>query len=323
MPIYQYFNLAVDPICKKGRANNSAVKTVINVELKGVRRAQGKAVIVDPERASVTLYHHPEAPYYDFSRFTLVDQNVTGKPPAPGLTYKAPPGKRLVEIVDSEVVFACCGETNGLWAPNSVIVADGEVIKREAPGIHAKEKYPLEGKFPFFVFDEKKRGLNYLLFAAGELKEPLVFSNGIYGPVLIRDCLEVLSPTEEAYPPIKPNQVPWAYPKIAAIAAVGLDIRGDFIFLAMAGDPKEALECSPKDITDILMQLQTREAILLGLSADVQQYIKYPNGQKSWLVGKPRPGSSMETAFPQGRPISNAILVKDKTTADTGRDIRF
>ena len=78
----------------------------------------------------------------------------------------------------------------------------------------------------------------------------------------------------------------------------------------MAGSPENENELIVSDITDVLIKLGAVDAILGGLSGDVQQYIRLSDSKEYWLTAKPGITSSMAKMFPEGRPLSNAIIIE-------------
>lgn len=281
---------------------------VLNVKLTGPRQAEGKAVIIDPAKVQLTLYCDESMLDYDFSRFAIVDP-----PPQQDLIYKpiSSSSKPLRDLIDEKTIFACCGQTDGLWAPNSVVIVGGRVIKRSAPGVNAADFYPLNGSFPFFVFDRGKLGLANIDFRDHEPTTTFDFQNAISGPVLIKNRTRIDGKISFGQPNIQPNQLMWdAVKEQRALAAIGHNERGHLIFVALAGDPEAGTYCKAADVVDVLWRLKVVNAILLGASADVQQFVRLPDGQGALMVAQPRTGSSMAKMFPGGRPLSSAILVK-------------
>lgn len=285
--------------------SSPAIRRVINFELRGQREAKGTAVMVDPQHCRTSLFVDRGMLSYDFSRYMVVD------PPKAGYEFKPASGKILKEIVregGDNVVFASNGQTDNLWCTNSLVVADGELIKRSAPGVLSDKFIPINGYFPFLVFDPNRPGITHIPFARGELLSPILFRNGISGPILLysgrqQDFIKL------AQPNIGPHEVIWDPIKNqASMSAAGITINGDFIFISLVGDPDKGNE---PNLQDMLRDLSATQAILLGVSGDVQQYVRLGENEESWLIARARAGSTMAKMFPEARPLSNAIIVED------------
>jgi hypothetical protein len=123
-----------------------------------------------------------------------------------------------------------------------------------------------------------------------------------------------LSKEMTAVPNAGPNQLLWnPEEKSAAMSAVGCRANGKLIFLSVAGNPAQQPECLIEDLVEALWYLGAADAVLLGISGDVQQYICYASSQGELLVAQARRGSSMpRNLFPYGRPLSSAIIVEAK-----------
>jgi hypothetical protein len=290
---------------------NPAIRRVANIEIRGQRQARGTAVLVDPQHSRVSLFIDKSILSYDFSRHMVVN------PPKEGYEFKPAPGKilrKLVQEGSDNIVFASNGQTDNMWCTNSVIVAEGELIKRTAPGVLADKFIPLDGNFPFLVFDPQHMGLTHIPFSQGEPQKPINFRNGIFGPILIRNGRSRIDHIKKAQPNVGPNEVLWD-PKTnhAAMSAAGITINGDYIFISLVGNPDKGNEPNLPDLVDQLRLFETTHAILLGVSGDVQQYVRRGQNKESWLIARARAKSTMAKMFPDARPQSNAIIVEELT----------
>ncbi|MFC1637761.1 hypothetical protein ACFL1W_01940 [Candidatus Margulisiibacteriota bacterium] len=288
-----------------------AIRNVASLEIRGQREARGKAVLVDPQRSQVSLFVDKKMLSYDFSKYMVID------PPKPGYEFKPVPGKVLREIVrqgSRNIVFAGTGQTDNMWCTNSVVVADGELIKRTAPGVKAGRFIPLDGRFPFLVFDREHPGLTHIPFSQGEPQSAIKFKNGIFGPVLIENGRSRIDHIKKAQPNVGPNELLWDPKKNkAAMSAAGFTINGDFIFISLAGNPDKRNESNLQDLVGQLRLFHTTHAILLGVSGDVQQYVRQGQNKESWLIARARADSGMpDKMFPDARPLSNAIIVEER-----------
>jgi len=315
--IYGGIRINFRPLSLKSLIAANAPTGIIRVAVQGKREASGYAVTVDTSRSRIRLYCDERMLSYDFSRFSVNDPSVTGKSLEKGVTFTPRQGRTLKEILSGtpgRIIFACNGETDNMWAANSIMISEGKLITRTAPGVHTRSRIPLNGSYSFFVFDADKAGIKHLNFANGELNSPLDFRNGIRGPVIIsrgRSQVASLKFAGEKTPNVKQNDVLWESDTFqAAMTAVGRVANGNIVFISLAGNPSKHNEILVSDLTDALLELGASEAIMLGLSGDVQQYIRMPKGKNHWLIARPRMGSSMEFVFPGGRPLSSAILVE-------------
>ena len=163
----------------RGLDRNSAITRVYSISMRGDRVAKGRAVIIDVRKAEVAVAIDPRMLHYDFSHFRFVSSLPPGHPNLATTTYRpieAKPLRQFVAARTGEVLFAANGQTDNLWTSNGVVVVDGKVFKRTAPGIGANEVIPLQGAFPFFVFDADKMGINMVSFKNGETESEITFS---------------------------------------------------------------------------------------------------------------------------------------------------
>jgi Phosphodiester glycosidase len=298
----------IGPLGNRSLFNNQALCKLSRVTLRGESEAFGRAVTIDPNRCRANLFIDEKMLSYDFSRYTFIE------PPPGGKEFRPISGKTLRQIVGEngpKTFFACNGQTDGLWAANSVAVAEGRIVKRTAPGLRADRFLPLNGTYSFLAFDPHTPRLQDIVFSAGEPLSALKFRNGIAGPVLVRDARRVDHLIRQTIPNAGPNQLLWdPGTRRAAMSAVGADERGNLIFVSLAGKPELENECLLGDIANLLWELRAVDAILLGVSGDTQQYVRITEDDP-WLAARSRKGSSMAQMFHGDRPLANAIIFQD------------
>lgn len=290
----------------KLQRENPALRSVIHIQLNGGSAATGQAVIINPYKCRISLFVDRSMLAYDFSRYAVIN------PPPSNQEFKPAGGKILREIIakNNRIFFACNGQTDNMWATNSVVIAEGELFRREMPGLRSGRFIPLEGDYSFFVFDPQITGIREINFTNSQPLDTINFRNAISGPVLIRNGQRQNQRITLAVPNTKQNEVLWdPENNRAAITAVGANVRGDLIFISLAGNPELSNECLIDDIVNLFLRLNARDALLLGVSADVQQYIQLID-EDLLLAAKPRLCSSMAKQFPNGRPLANAILAE-------------
>ncbi|MFC1511420.1 phosphodiester glycosidase family protein [Candidatus Margulisiibacteriota bacterium] len=291
------------PVKFNPQVTGPGIRQVQRITVKGKRRAAGFAVWVDP--AKIRLFYDKEMLSYDFSTQSVV------KPPLAGTSFESAKGKLLKDIVGDEIVFACSGQTGNMWSSNSIMVVDGKIIKRNAPGVATEAFIPLDGTYTFFVFDPANPRLGTLSFERGELKGSLNFRNAVSGPVLIEAGKDVSTLIRQAEPNTQSNEVLWDPATFqAAMSAVGCTRNGQIILVSLAGNPDLQNEIRLKDMVAVLKKLKAHNAILLGESGEVQQFVLTDKRQSLWVTARARSDSSMVNMFPDGRPRSSAILVE-------------
>ena len=300
--------IVASPFILPQRTNGSQYAGLYRFSITGARRAMGRAVVFDLAKINVILHCDRAVLDYDFSRFSVFD------PPREGQTYKPAVGKPLMDIVRDypRAIFACNGETDDMWATCSAMVINGETITRKAPGILCDRFYPAEGSLCFFVLDRDKFGLNYVYFKDGKPKLPVPFRNGIRGFPLIGNKQNVsgmIKEREKDKPNILPHESIWNPNKReSAMSAVAKIDDNKLMFVSFAGDPGQYPEPRLDDLVKVLKQFDVTDALLLGMSGDVQQFVMDDNNP--FLIAKPRTGSSKgKMNWENGRPIQTAIIV--------------
>jgi hypothetical protein len=299
------------------------IRYILDVAIDSLRKSDGKAikvagkaVIIDPFEVDINLHFELAALTYDFNESALTRKLAQKM----GKIYR-PVGYPLREIVARYpgAIFASDGQTDQLLANNNAMVKDGRLYTRITPGVQAKTLAPLNGRHTFFVFDPGKIGLIDVVFENGQPvnNDTINFRNGFNGPVLIREGKrqdDQLIVAEKDQPNNRPNELLWDHTtRPAAQSAVGIveqNGRKMLVFVALKGDPKKDNECLVADLVDVLLKLKVSEAMLLGVSGDVQQFVQHPDPKNAWLIARPRPGSSL--ALQGDRPLAIAIVATKK-----------
>ncbi len=285
----------------------------------GDRAAKGRAVILDPDKVEIRQEVVPEAVEYDFGRYRVASKDkqvLEGKK-----EFKKFPGRTLERFVqgldpgDNVLAVSNSLHTN-FWARNAFLIIDGVVIRKPDNVVSLFEEHPtaLNGKFWIFGLDKGNVGVKEVNIADGNLG-PAVHAvrNGIAGLPLVMKGANISDCIEKGRPPVSGNQQSFDDPKkeAAAMSAIGKDRDGNIIILNMAGDPNVKKEMTFHELAQAMINLSAVEAVGLGVSADVNQYLR---GEKNpFLSAKPRIGSLTSLDYPEGRPLGAFVMVCPKT----------
>ncbi len=285
-------------------AGNLAVGQVIPVTVEnGDRWAQGRAVVLDPQRVIIQQFVNPDVK----------------KPAWPGsairtLPPEQQPGLRLADMIANpprswgsapdfpgtplSPVLAMNGLQMNFWEDAAFLVVNGYPVSTtrgrwaEAPWV--------------FVLDAEQPGLRQLPLEGGR---PVAdgIREAIPGPVLVRDSHDVSAEIRQ-YPEGQPNpnQVRWDPTTThAAFSALGKTADQQLIWLALGGrdDPRGAGRASVQDVAQAMLKLGAVEAILLGGSMDVQQWLPADGATPGVLGRHIQPPHNAE------RRLNSAILV--------------
>lgn len=255
-------------------AGNPAVGQVIPVTVSAEGRwAQGRAVVLDPSRVVIQQFVNPEV----------------NRPEWPGSTIRAlppeqQPGLRLAEMIAKPPrpwgsapnlmgmpltpALAVNGLQMNFWERAAFVIKDSKLMAMadarwsEAPWV--------------FVLDVEQSGLRRLPLEEGRPVADGV-REAIPGPVLIRGGQDVsaeIRQYHEGQP--DPNRVRWDPATTrAAFSALGKTADGRLIWLALGGrdDGHGVGRVSVQDVAQAMRRLGAVEAILLGGSMDVQQWV--------------------------------------------------
>jgi len=286
------------------------------------RWAKGRALVFNPKKPEVSLYHNPEALDWD-----LMTSDINA--PEPG-------GKSLQKIVEIErAALAKKGQTliaasnslqsNFKGAPQFLIV-EGELIRKHdgVRSIAESVYHPLSGMYAVLVLDKNRPSIRRVSVANNTLLD-IDIENAIAGPELVVDGQDVsdrirLSTDERGPNPTgcTNDLLDWDPRQVrASFSAIGIKEDGSIVMLSIAGDPglyPNITEITISDLAEAMLGLDVKDAILLGGSGDVQQWVKDMD-----LI-EARPGVHSTTKHMYPRPLHAAILVsttKNKPIAQT------
>ncbi|MCK5083319.1 MAG: hypothetical protein KAR31_10470, partial [Candidatus Omnitrophica bacterium] len=136
---------------------------------------------------------------------------------------------------------------------------------------------PLKGEFSFFVLDRDNIGIREIILGdnglAGEISS---IKYAVTGPVLRRNGKDASNNISEVMPPLRNNEVTWPKDRGQAFSIIGKDVKDQIVQVTMMGNPDvhKKGEMNLSDINQIVTELGLVDAILLGVSADAQQYIR-------------------------------------------------
>ena len=321
------------------RMGSKAEEIVEGVTIKDVKFedknkfSKGRVVYLDPEKFSLEMFVESKAQSYNFIK-NGVDQGWVNKEKAKGridLGFKEFPGKTVRGFVDYKndetIIFAVNGHQGNFYIPNTLLIINGEVISKTAPGVgqdEDKNKFePLSGFYNFFVLDSDKLGIRTIRLENGEPVKGEDISNinfALTGPILRDSSGNNVSENVKQVPNgevvLQTNEVTFDPERTPlSISLIGLE-QGtrQVVVLTMIGqfEGDKRDEIVMKDINPILDSLKLTDVILLGTSADAQQYVF---GEKD-IKAKPRQGSRIM----QDRVLANIIYARKKPLSSTPSD---
>ncbi len=282
-------------------AGSTAAEVVpVSIQREG-RQPSGRAVILNPKEMIQRQIVNPEV---TSGRWNW--ESIRAKPPA------EQPGQPLARIVadptsldpsysppQGQLCLAMHSFQTNFWEPQGFLIADGHLVA--IPGVTwSREPW-------VFVLDAENPGLRQLPLADG-LPQLAGARDAIVGPVLVRGGVNVSGEITQ-YDPSSPdpNQVRWE-PRTtaAAFSAIGRTADGRLIALSLR-TLQTLLEQGMKqatvqDMAQAMIALGAVEAMLLGGSMDVQQ----------WIAGETQPGilgHHNMAPYPTGRPLNAVWLV--------------
>ncbi len=242
-------------------------------------RASGRAVLIDPGRAILRQVVNPAVTSDQWPGPAIRDMPKQEQPGLPldriiadptqlDPSYSAPENARPV--------FASHWLQTNFWEPQGFLIRDGQLVA--IPGVTWSAEPEV------LVLDGGAPGLRHLSLLNG-LPQTEGVGNAVVGPVLVRDGQD-LSGEIQQYPPDhpNPNQVRWDPATTrAAFSAVGWipprapGESGRLVFLSLAGSVEDLgqgiHQVSVGNMARAMMALGATQAILLGGSMDVQQWV--------------------------------------------------
>ncbi|PIU41031.1 MAG: hypothetical protein COS99_07665 [Candidatus Omnitrophica bacterium CG07_land_8_20_14_0_80_42_15] len=242
--------------------------------------ARGLAVIAEREAVDVMLLLNPNVVGYNFNTHAVARKFAA----AHGKEYMALPGISVPEARQTDAVLSPEERENailiapatqaGFWMPTTIVIENGQLIKKTAPGIHQTELIEPDGEFYFFVFDAGKVGMQVVHIDNGVPREDISdIQLAIAGPPLIQDGNDVSDRIEfagENQPIISGRQVNWRRGLRVPFTAFGCDEAGNLIYFGLAGNSDERPEVTAEEMARVGLRLGAKNLILSGGGPDVQ-----------------------------------------------------
>ncbi len=278
----------------------SAAGQVIPVSVAGEgRTSSGRAVVLDPAHVVIRQ---------------IVNPNVTGNAwdwkSIRGSSKDQQPGKPLADLLrdpqqwgpvevpaDARLGLAMHSFQTNFWEPQGFLVTRGRLVALRGVAW---------GREPeVFVLDAGRFGLRRLSLADG-IPQAQGIQEAIPGPVLVRAGRNVSGEIQQGsvdWPDA--NAVRWdPRTTTAAFSALGRTADDRLIFLSLVGEPQTGLrQATVGDMAQAMTKLGATEAVLLGGSMDVQQWV-VGDGEKPDVLGRHN-----NAPHDTERPLNAALLV--------------
>ncbi|MBM3255254.1 MAG: hypothetical protein FJZ08_03040, partial [Candidatus Omnitrophica bacterium] len=272
------------------------------------RSAQGRAVKINPEEIELGLWFADEAVTYDFSRNAQTEALAMSQ----HKEYRPFPGRRVEDYIEEEpgLVFAVNGQHGNFWEANTLLVINGQLISKPVCGIMQDVFVPLNGIFYIFILDKGQEGIRVIHLVDGKSEEDISdIRYGVAGPPLVMGGEDISDIVRQAKPATNSTEIALD-PKIDtfSFSAIGRDREGRIIQLSMVGNPEAQPELFLSEIAKIMQALGVIDAILLGTSVDVQQYVE--GSTEELLKGRARRGSTTGLEYEKagGRQLGSMII---------------
>lgn len=291
------------------------------------RAASGRAIILEPGQAAITLWSHRGVMEYDYSKNALTSEKAAAltKKLRHKVEPKPRPGMVLAEIVeqrdDGTLLAACNGSQQNWGFSNGFFIVNGRLITKPKGvcGIMDRKWKPLDGDYTVFCFDKKRPGLRTVTIKGGRLINGKDIRMGIQGAPTIKNGEVVFpEPSRRGGKMLRQKHdeifIDVSHPaNNAAFSAAGVDDQGRIVLLHMYGSPgKEILAGELAYI--MARKFRCREAAFMGGSADVQQWVR-GDGAVPKVVAKERIGTADTGKVVEGvqvRKLGQAILIWQK-----------
>jgi hypothetical protein len=279
--------------------------------------AKGRLVILNPRMTVIKQEFYHEVADYNFYQNAVTPELAEKMSRQKGrqVSFRPVPGKTVAAFLaqtKSDVKFATNTSQGHFWDANSFHIIDRKIRHKTAPGIGVEQDVVplLNGTFYLFVIDGAKLGIRIVTMVNGVPREDISdIKEAIAGPPLVLGGKKEVR-IEQAAPPLTGVQVVWDPEKVTgALSALGLDKDGNLMFMSLAGDSDVAEEISVYELADAMMLAGAQEAVLMGGSVDIQQFLK--GDQPEFVVGRPHKYSSTGRFFEEhgGRPLGAILYV--------------
>lgn len=289
------------------------------------RFARGFAVIMDPKALDFDVWISEGVRGYDFFQFAIVEELAAKlkKTPKPFGELDKPP-KTIAQfrqtVLSGEererAILIGPATFGGFWTANTLVIKNGELIKKNVPGIYQETTAPLNGTYYFFILDVGKTGIRIIHLKDGNAAEDISdIKLAIAGPPLRQDNQDISNRLKLARPQL--DGVDLTYPPdelTTSFTALGCDNEGNLIYLALAGEPNKQPEIRIREVAEVAAFLGVKDAIQLGGGVDVQVDLK----GREILIAKPDSHSDTARWFPDGRPVATIFTALAKRQASAG-----
>jgi len=275
----------------------------------GTRTADGRAVFIDPARVEFDFWWDEDARAYDYPTFAFYSQD-----PAQnfGKKYKPRPGQILADIVaeqgGEDLLFASNGSQYNWMSANDALINNGVLVTKTARGIFQEERTPMHGRYTVFSFEEAH--VRDIEIEHGVIKQGRNIAHGIVGPTILHNGGVVIPQACAPQTSPEADELIWDPHTVnASFCAVGRNTRGEVVFLHFVG--REAgKEVYVWELAQAMRELGVVDAILLGGSGDVQQWMR-GDGATPRLIAPERAKVTPQEGVPV-RKLGQAILVREK-----------
>ncbi|MFA5088109.1 MAG: glycogen/starch synthase, partial [Candidatus Omnitrophota bacterium] len=302
---------------------------VTEFEYQALDRAVSGREVVFAFGQPFELYVNEDGVAYDFSRYAQTKEMVDllnrgnekkGDPhryqfrPFDGIPVKC-------FAKEHSALFAINGHQGNFWEAHTMVIRDGKLITKTAPGIRQKTVRQINDTYSFFVIDGPMVGIREFCIENSSAKEEDIceIRVAVAGVVLVRDGKDMSDGIAGKVPAFAPNEVSWD-PAVttAAFSMVGKDHSGRVSFITVKGDGRTK-EAMVKDMAWIAIRRGWIEAVLLGGSADAQQHVE---GMED-IIGGLRVGTGAADTTPDGRRLATIIYVwNEDSKVAQNRDLK-
>jgi len=295
------------------------------------RFAKGRVVKFNPEKVAIEQVTVSEVIDLNFIEYSVSRNDpdvISGRKKLVRLPGKTP--QEFLQGIDlSNTIGVFNSVHSAFWFRSDFLIVDGKFIaKPEGAGGLFEEVYkPITAPFWVMCFDEGNIGIKQIDLIDGKLdSRGKTIKNGIAGLPLVLNVdgeakdVSGMIVGKDREPALRGGETIWKDPKNqkAAMSAVGKDKDGNIVFIHMAGDPNEHEELTFSELAGAMIELGVVEAVALGTSADVFQYLR-GDGEEPGVKGKPRKDSMSGSDYGKNRPLAACIVAKAREAADRNR----
>ena len=315
-------------LVKKTPLDTAGPVSAYTVDFSTVRGGNGNGRLIifhhAPGYGSFRHIHSADAVTYDFSRYAVTQaavdrsrqqgRNVELKP------FSAPSLSDFIAGESghgAEIFFAVNGHFSGGYHPNFLVIENGVLIKRQAPGIMQTKTEGPSGRFSFFVFQwndpQKKPGIIELDITGGTLTPEgaalaAEAAAAVHTPMILRKTdngRTVRDMPVFELPCVQPQSVTFKDDAGFCFTIAGLTHEGELAFLTMTGT------LTITDAQTLAESLGFASAGLLGISGDAQQHVEgLPD-----IIGYARAGTTITSSG--SRPLGSIVFYQSFAGIET------